>query len=175
MARGCKCTHCKKQLNTDIAYKVTTNGRNKYYCSEEEYNQIQEEINSKIKCLETISSILKIPFVQPMMLKEINSLRKFYGYIVIEKTFKDNSENIKWFLENKKNGSEFGKIRYITTIIKNNINSTFKKYVEEQKELDRMFNKSEKDIKNMDIDIMNDNENIQTITNKGIDISMFLD
>ena len=124
MARSCKCNHCKKQLTTDIAYKVTINGRNKYYCSEDEYNQIQEEINSKTKCLETISNILDIPFIQPMMLKEINSLRDFYSYIVIERTFKDNRESIQWFLENKDNGSEFGKIKYIMTIIKNNINST---------------------------------------------------
>lgn len=171
MARGCKCTHCKKQLNTDIAYKVIVNGRNKYYCNEEEYRQIQEEIDNKNKCLETIMVMLNVPFIQPIMLKEINLLREFYSYIVIEKAFKDNEQSILWFLENKDNGSDFGKIKYIMTIIKNNINSTFRKYTQEQKELERMFNKSES--QEVDIDIMN--TTIEVKDNNISDISQFLD
>lgn len=171
MARGCKCTYCKKQLNTDIAYKVIVNGRNKYYCNEEEYRQIQEEIDNKNKCLETIMVMLNVPFIQPIMLKEINLLREFYSYIVIEKAFKDNEQSILWFLENKDNGSDFGKIKYIMTIIKNNINSTFRKYTQEQKELERMFNKSES--QEVDIDIMN--TTIEVKDNNISDISQFLD
>ena len=171
MARGCKCTYCKKQLNTDIAYKVVVNGRNKYYCNEEEYKQIQEEINSKNKCLETIITMLNVPFIQPVMLKEINLLRDFYSYIVIEKAFKDNEQSILWFLENKDNGSEFGKIKYIMTIIKNNINSTFKKYTQEQKDLQKIFNKVEN--QEVDIDIMNITIEVQN--NDISDISQFLD
>lgn len=171
MARGCKCTYCKKQLNTDIAYKVVVNGRNKYYCNEEEYKQIQEEINSKNKCLETIITMLNVPFIQPVMLKEINLLRDFYSYIVIEKAFKDNEQSILWFLENKDNGSEFGKIKYIMTIIKNNINSTFKKYTQEQKDLQKIFNKVES--QEVDIDIMN--ITIEVPNNDISDISQFLD
>ena len=171
MARGCKCTYCKKQLNTDIAYKVVVNGRNKYYCNEEEYKQIQEEINSKNKCLETIITMLNVPFIQPVMLKEINLLRDFYSYIVIEKAFKDNEQSILWFLENKDNGSEFGKIKYIMTIIKNNINSTYKKYVQEQKDIEKIFNKVKG--QEIDMDIMNTDAEVQN--NDITDISQFLD
>ena len=171
MVRGCKCTHCKNQLNTDIAYKVIINGRNKYYCNEEEYRQIQEEADNKNKCLETIMAMLNVPFIQPVMLKEINLLRDFYSYIVIEKAFKDNEQSILWFLENKDTGSEFGKIKYIMTIIKNNINSTFRKYTQEQKDLQKIFNKVES--QEIDMDIMNTTIKIQD--NDISDISQFLD
>lgn len=169
MARKCKCTHCKKELTTDIAYKVTVNGKNKYYCTKEEYETIQNEINDKNKCLETISTILNIPFVPPMMVREINDLTKFYSYIVIDRAFKDNEKNIRWFIENRDSSSEYGKIKYIMTIIKNNINSTYKKYIKEQEQLTEMFKTNDKEI---DMDIMN-------ITNDGksndiSDISEFL-
>ena len=37
MARKCKCKVCKTELMTDVAFKVTHNGKNSYYCSESEY------------------------------------------------------------------------------------------------------------------------------------------
>lgn len=169
MARKCKCTHCKKELSTDIAYKVTINGKNKYYCTKEEYETIQNEINDKNKCLETISTILNIPFVPPMMLREINDLTKFYSYIVINRTFKDNEKNIRWFIENRDSGSEYGKIKYIMTIIKNNINTTYKKYIKEQQQLVEMFKTNDKEI---DMDIINITNDKQS--NDISDISEFL-
>ena len=171
MARLCKCTHCKQQLSTDEAFKIVIKGRNKYYCSEEEYNQIQQEQKDKVKCLETIITILNVPFIQPVLLKEVNLLREFYSYIVIEKAFKDNEQSILWFLENKDTGSEFGKMKYIMTIIKNNINSIFKKYTQEQKDLQKIFNKVES--QEIDMDIMNTTIEIQN--NDISDISQFLD
>src|SRR5574344_309602 len=169
MARKCKCTHCKKELSTDIAYKATINGKNKYYCTKEEYETIQNEINDKNKCLETISTILNIPFVPPMMLREINDLTKFYSYIVINRTFKDNEKNIRWFIENRDSGSEYGKIKYIMTIIKNNINTTYKKYIKEQQQLVEMFKTNDKEI---DMDIINITNDKQS--NDISDISEFL-
>lgn len=170
MARKCKCTHCKKELTTDIAYKVTVNGKNKYYCTKEEYETIQNEINNKNKCLETISTMLNIPFVPPMMIKEVNELTQFYSYIVIDRTFKDNEQNIRWFLDNKNNGSEYGKIKYIMTIIKNNINITYKKYIKEQQQLAEMFKADEN--KEIDMDIINTTNDKQG--NDISDISKFL-
>ena len=171
MARLCKCVHCKKQLMTDKAFKTTIKGINKYYCNEEEYLKIQEEISSKGKCLETIIKILNVPFVQPTLLKEVNLLRDFYSYIVIEKAFKDNEQSILWFLENRDTSSEFGKIKYIMTIIKNNINTTYKKYIQEQKNIEKIFNKVES--QEIDMDIMNTTIEIQN--NDISDISQFLD
>lgn len=171
MARLCKCVHCKRELTTDKAFKIVVNGKNKYYCTEEEYIQIEEEIDNKNKCLGTIIMILNIPFAQPVLLKEIKSLRDFYSYIIIEKAFKDNEQSIKWFLENKDNGSEYGKIKYIMTIIKNNINSTYKKYIQEQKALEKILNKVESH--EIDMDIMNISIEVQD--NDITDITQFLD
>ena len=171
MARLCKCTHCKQQLSTDEAFKVVVKGRNKYYCSEEEYNQIQQEQKDKIKCLETIMTMLNVPFIQPVLLKEVNSLRDFYSYIVIERAFKDNEQSILWFLENKDTGSEFGKMKYIPPPPPPPPPPTFRKYTQEQKDLQKIFNKVES--QEIDMDIMNTTIEIQN--NDISDISQFLD
>ena len=39
IGRKCKCRICTNKLTTDVAYCVKVNGRNQYYCSEEEYNK----------------------------------------------------------------------------------------------------------------------------------------
>ena len=35
-----KCKICGTALDTKVAYKVVTNGKNAYYCSEEEYKEM---------------------------------------------------------------------------------------------------------------------------------------
>ena len=96
MPRKCKCKICKKKITTDKAFMVL-DAKNKkhYYCTQEEYEEELEEINSKNKCYETISTIMNIPFVTPMMKKELKKIRKYYIYQVIERTFKDNYNSIK--------------------------------------------------------------------------------
>ena len=41
IGRKCKCRICTNKLTTDVAYCVKVNGRNQYYCSEEEYNKVR--------------------------------------------------------------------------------------------------------------------------------------
>lgn len=44
MARRCKCKICKKNLTTDIAYKiVNSSGKNEYYCNKVEYDYSKKE------------------------------------------------------------------------------------------------------------------------------------
>lgn len=171
MGRKCKCKICKKELITDTAYKVVVDNKNTYYCNEEEYKNELKKKQYKDNCYNTIKNILNEPFVTPMMKKEINKLTGFYDYIVIEKTFKECEENIKWFLNNKEYNTEYAKIRYVITIIQNNINSVYKRYTGELKEMEKLFKQSNNET--VDTNIIN-NSIINNLKNNN-DISEFLD
>ena len=174
MPRKCKCKICKKELTTDKAFMVLdTKNKKHYYCTQEEYEEELEEINSKNKCYETISTIMNIPFVTPMMKKELKKIRKYYIYPVIERTFKDNSDSIQWFLNNKASDNEYGNMRYIISIILNNIQKTAKIYKKEQEEMKKLF-ESDKNTEDS-ISIMNDLDNKKQIDRNVSDISEFLD
>jgi hypothetical protein len=171
LARKCVCKACKKELTTDKAYKVTINEKSKYYCSEDEYNDLLKEQEERNHCLEAISNHMRLKFVTPYIQKEINKLKEYYNYIVIEKCFKENEKVINWFLDNNENSSEFGKCRYIFTIIQNNINKTEKKHKKELEEMKLMFEQTQSNT--IDVDIMN---NISQTPNRQVsDISSFLD
>lgn len=171
MARKCICQICRKPLTTDIAYKVSVKGRNLYYCSEEEYVNKQKNIRLKNECLETISKIINVPILTPAMLKEINKIAEYYEYIVIKKCFIENEKSIQWFLNNNENSTEYGKARYISTIILNNINKTLKKHKDEIKQMELLFAKNENDI---DINLI-DSIEIKKRDKEINDISDFLD
>lgn len=171
MARKCICQICRKTLTTDIAYKVNVKGRNLYYCSEDEYTNKQKNIKLKNECLETISKIINVPIISPAMLKEINKIAEHYEYLVIKKCFIENEKTIQWFLSNNEDSTEYGKARYIATIILNNINKTLKKHKEEIKQMELLFTKAENDI---DIDLI-DSIEIKKTKKEINDISNFLD
>lgn len=169
MARICKCCICKKKLNTEIAYKVTTNNKNKYYCSENEYLKYLKEEKEKKSCLEVIKEITNTKFIMPIMLKAINELREHYTYKEISQTFIDKKESIRWFLNNKsKDSNEYAKTRYISTIIINGIENTKKRLDKEMEIKLNLF----KQTNEVEMDIMNiDTSNIKSRSN---DISEFL-
>lgn len=172
MPRKVICKICGKQLTNDKAYKVTINGKNKYYCTKEEYDNMIKQSEIKQDCLNYIAECMRLKFCTPFVLKEINKLINYYDYPIIKRTFKDNIDSINWFLDNNSNSSEFGKVRYIFTIIANNINKSAKTYKEEQEKMKKLFNKS-----NNDIEIMNTMENNKIKNNNTNihDISSFLD
>ena len=114
---------------------------------------------------------MRLKFCTPFVLKEINKLINYYDYPVIKRTFKDNIKSIDWFLDNNENNSEFGKVRYIFTIIQNNINKSAKDYKEEQEKMKSLF-KKENDI---DIELINKLDNKNNKINNIHDISNFLD
>lgn len=172
MARKCKCQICKTDLMTDIAYKITDEkGKSKYYCNEQEYTQMIKDKDDKNRCINILCEILHIPYAPPVLIKEIDKIRKHYQYEVIYRTIKESEKTIQWFISNNEDASEYAKARYIATVVSNNINKVKKKYDIELKAIQELFNKKEK--QTIDIDIMN---NISTSSNKNIsDISDFLD
>lgn len=149
----CKCQICGKTSTTDVAYKVTKGTKKFYYCSEEEYNTMKKQSENRDNCYYTVARIIKVPMLSPAMKKEINHLSEHYEFIVIEKTFKEKKEVIQRFLAKDTTYSEFSRMKYIMTIIKNHINDVYSKYTEEQKRKAELFTKSQQ--QTIDIDILN--------------------
>lgn len=168
MSRQCKCQICGKTLYTNEAYRVSFNKKNKYFCSEKEYQKDLQLKKEKENCYSVVAEIMEVPFITPMMKKEIGNLNQFYNFAIIEKTFKECEQNIKWFLSNNNSSSEYGKTRYVITIIQNNINSIAKKY----KRLQNTREKELQKIQTVDVDIINISTNELNNTS---DITQWLD
>jgi hypothetical protein len=147
---------------------VSFNKKNKYFCSEEEYQKDLQLKKEKENCYSVVAEIMEVPFITPMMKKEIGNLNQFYNFAIIEKTFKECEQNIKWFLSNNNSSSEYGKTRYVITIIQNNINSVAKKY----KQLQNTREKELQKIQTVDVDIINISTNE---VNNTSDITQWLD
>lgn len=173
MARKVKCKICKKELTSDKAYKVIDEkGKNSYYCSKEEYYNMMEEKENKSKCLTMLSEIFDIEFCPPVVVKELNKIREYYDYNIIMETLKDQNvaETARWFLSNKQ--FDYGCVRYVFTLVENNIPKIYKKRQEELEKIRKMLEGNKNDI---DIDIMNNMDNKTIEISNDNDISQWLD
>lgn len=125
------CQICRKKIDRDTAYKITTviktTGKdlNKYYCSEAEYNKEEER---KKKAAEDKDRVYYL-ICDIMGEKEIINTTLFKEWQVWNKVA-DNAKIAKFLEENKENltlsitrlgGYEYARIRYLSTIIRNKI------------------------------------------------------
>lgn len=171
MARKCKCKGCGEELTTDIAFKVTTNKKNMYYCNEAEYLKIKEVKEKKDHTMNYIFELLKYnndQIMPPILIKKINALAETYDYSIIKETFAKNEDTlIYWWNLEDKFDSEYGRVCYIMRIIENNINDVYKSIKIKERQ-DRQLVASKIQTKMMDFDE-------ETSKKKLKDISEFLD
>lgn len=113
------CKACKKKIDRDTAYKVVVAGKNQYYCNEKEYLNIMEEKQAKKEVFNLCTEILGAT-TNTILFKEMTEISSVYSYKKILEYLKCNLPSIKSYMY-KTFTSEFGKIKYFTTIIKNNI------------------------------------------------------
>ena len=125
MAR-CKCKICGTELDTNTAYKVTDkNGKNKYFCSASEF---ETEEARKQKAADDKDRVYRL-ICDIMGEREIISTALFKEWQVWNKVA-DNAKIAKYLEENKDyltsviarlSSSEYAKIRYLSTIIRDKI------------------------------------------------------
>ena len=128
-----KCRICKTEIDKDIAYKV---GKNRYYCSEEEYlhrlekkeKELLEAEEAKRKLNEIKDEIYNIiceifgrKITNTSLFKELTELNETYTYDDIYLYIDDNFEILDKTMYEKDFDTEYLKIRYFFGIIKNNI------------------------------------------------------
>ena len=125
MAR-CKCKICGTELDTNTAYKVTDkNGKNKYFCSASEFEAEEEH---KKKAAEDKDRVYRL-ICDIMGVNEVLNTALWKEKIEWNKAFSD--EFIAKYLDEKKDylssaiarlsGTEYAKIRYISTVLKNSL------------------------------------------------------
>jgi hypothetical protein len=114
-----KCKACGNKINRDIAYKIIINTKNQYYCNEQEYLNIQKEKDARIKVFSIIEKIIGNT-TNTILFKEIGFLAKSYSYVLLEKYLVENMQELQINMA-KIFSNEYGKIKYFSTIIKNNI------------------------------------------------------
>lgn len=135
MAR-CKCQICGTQLNTTEAYRITNkSGNNKYYCSAAEYEndlaQKQKIAEDKDKVYRLICSILgEEEILNTALWKEKAVWNKAFSDEIIAKYLQENKDYLISAVS-KLSGTEYGKIRYVSAVLKNSLRD-FKPKVEEQ-------------------------------------------
>ena len=121
-----KCKICGSELDTNTAYKVTDkNGKNKYFCSASEFEAEEER---KKKAAEDKDKVYRL-ICDIMGEKDIISTALFKEWQEWNKVA--NNEKIAKYLSENKNyltsmiarlsSSEYAKIRYLSTIIRDKI------------------------------------------------------
>lgn len=116
-----KCQICKKEIDKDNCYKTPKkNGGFFYYCSETEYLEMvkQKELRSKVhKKIEDIIGVT----INSAINKEIAVWNTVADFNTIYEYLCKNEDFLYKVIHNKSFDTEYGKIRYFSAIIKNNI------------------------------------------------------
>ena len=129
-----KCKICGAELDTNTAYKVIDkNGKNKYFCSASEFEAEEERKKKAAKDKDRVYRLI----CDIMGVNEVSNTALWKEKIEWNKAFSD--EFIAKYLEEKKDylssaitrlsGTEYAKIRYISTVLKNSLRD-FKPKVE---------------------------------------------
>ena len=125
MARKVRCAVTREYGTSDTFIKIG----NKYYKSQQIYDEYEKEKVYRQKILDMIS----VDFLDyspgqtfpTLIVKQLKQL-DFYSKEVIYQTFLKCYDNIMYYLKNKDFKDDCAKIRYIFAIIKNNINDVYK-------------------------------------------------
>ena len=96
------------------------NGKREYYCNEKEYIQKQKQIADRDKTIKIINEIFGYEITNSAFFKELKDISENNSYEKIYSFIYDNRQMLDKALS-KDFTSEYGKIRYFSTIIKNNI------------------------------------------------------
>ena len=143
-------------------YRVKHNGKNLYYKNKEIYlrmindKETRNQLNNfvSIEVLNYDSS----QYLPPFFIKRVNELNKLYPMEVILETFKQNKDNLQyWMNQDSKFKNESGRINYMMAIINNNINNEYEKWKIKERQ-DRVDNTVKVDMDLLDININNTNK-----------------
>lgn len=137
MARA-KCKICGTQLDTKTAYKITDkNGKNKYFCSQSEFEteearkkKVQEDKDRVYYLICDIMGVDEI--LNTALWKEKIEWNKAFSDEIIAKYLEENKTYLTSAIA-RLDSSEYAKIRYLSTILKNSLRDFKPKAVEAEK------------------------------------------
>lgn len=120
-----KCRICGEALDTNVAYKVVTNGKNAYYCSKEEYDT---DVKKKEKASADKDMVYKLiceiinreKIINTALWKEWKIWNSVATDEVIGQYLTDNKVYLVGAVARLDN-VEFNRIRYLSAILKNSL------------------------------------------------------
>lgn len=174
MARKVVCKLCKNKGDTDTFYKVTDEkGKNKYYCSQEEYDNYQHEKLKRENMLKFIAEEVfqyeEGQIIHPTMISKLSNLNKFYDNEVIHECFVMNKDTIQYWTSTKNFSNEYGMVSYIMKIIEGSINDVYNKWKH------RKTQQVKQEVANLDVQILNDVKQVSHNNESTNGILAFLD
>lgn len=145
MARRVKCKFCGAQSDIDKAYKtVIYNSKgtpsNVYFCNERHRDLYLAQLEGKQQNKQLHNRVCEL-FSEILGVKKITNTALYKEKAEINEVFSDDviisylEENKNWITDavNKLNGKEYGKIRYVSVILRNNLGDYKPKVKEEKK------------------------------------------
>ena len=124
---------------------------NTYYCNEQEYNEIISARQMKDDTYECINKIFGYVVTNTAIFKEINALVKNYNYSLILSYLQENFDYL-YEVMHRDFEKEYGKIRYFSAILNNNLRD-YKKEKEEEYT----------PVKQVEVDIINGRRNVEDL------------
>lgn len=129
---SCKCRYCKQRLLTGSAYAVRIDNKPVYFCNIDHYNLYTKNQKATLqtnKDVDNLQSRFYSLFCEILNVNIITHTALWKEKKEINSTYPDEliiaylSENKEWLISRigKLNGSLYGKIRYLSTILKNNL------------------------------------------------------
>lgn len=129
---SCKCRYCQEKLTTTIAYMEYVKDKKFYFCNEQHYEKYIKQAEDALK-QKARDDELKNKFYNLMCeilgVKGITNTALWKERTEINKVFSDEvivtylEENKDWMAASvgKLNGGEYGKIRYVSVILRNKL------------------------------------------------------
>lgn len=115
-----KCKACDNKIERNNAYKIVKDGKNNYYCNEEEYTNWLNKQSEKDNTYKEIYDIFGRKITNTILYKEINELVQVYGYTKLLCYLTDKHAYLESVMA-KSFVSEYVQIRYFTAILKNSL------------------------------------------------------
>ena len=150
MARPCKCRYCSADLRTDTAYLSIDKKIKMYFCNEEHYEKFVQKTETENKqktqarqkhdrVCELFAEILGVTKITNTALyKEKAELNEAYSDDVIISYLEENKH---WMMTSvgKLSGGVYGKIRYVSVILRNKLGDYATRTVSTKTEAPKIF------------------------------------
>ena len=114
----CKC-HSEK-IDRGTAFRVIVSNKNEYYCTEQDYLKIKEDKEIRKILIDKINDVFGYVITNTILFKELSEISKVYPLAKINSYINENLQLLQKYMSKSFN-NEYGKIKYFTTILKNNL------------------------------------------------------
>lgn len=118
------CQICRKKIERDMAYKRVIGKANKYYCSEQEWQQEEDKKNKadedKNKVYYLICDMFGYQIQNTQFFAEWTLWNKLKTNEIIYKYLRENEDYLQQICDRSFN-SEYQKIRYFSAVLKNSL------------------------------------------------------